>query len=110
MKPKNDSHSSGSRGGAARPVTREQIAALAHAIWIDRGRPDGRDLDHWLEAERQLRGDVRRPAAADELPADPAALRLDAKLDPDAAIKGPVEKQLDRMTDTGGQRSPTALG
>jgi len=38
------------------PASREQIAALAHALWIDRGRPEGRDLEHWFEAERQLRG------------------------------------------------------
>lgn len=37
------------------PPTDEQVAALAHALWIDRGQPEGRDLEHWFEAERQLR-------------------------------------------------------
>lgn len=35
--------------------THEQIAARAYEIFIERGRPQGRDLEHWLEAESQLR-------------------------------------------------------
>ena len=85
------------------PPTREQIAALAHAIWIDRGRPDGRDVDHWLEAERQLAGEVRRPVAADEIPADANAL------EPDATLRGPIERELDRIVSPREQRSPTSL-
>src|SRR5687767_2479854 len=74
------------------PPTQEQIAALAHAIWIDRGRPEGSDMDHWLEAERQLRGEVRVPAAADELPASNEAL------DPQrGAVTGRIERELDRI-------------
>ena len=37
------------------PPTPEQITQRAHRIWIESGRPDGRDREHWLEAERQLR-------------------------------------------------------
>ena len=32
----------------------EEIARRAYEIFVERGRPDGRDLDHWLEAETQL--------------------------------------------------------
>ena len=32
------------------------IAARAYAIWEEKGRPDGHDLDHWLQAERELPG------------------------------------------------------
>lgn len=46
------------------PPSREQIAALAHALWIDRGRREGGDLEHWFEAERQLRGE--RPLSGPE--------------------------------------------
>jgi hypothetical protein len=35
--------------------TQEQIARRAYEIFMERGQPDGRDLEHWLEAERQLR-------------------------------------------------------
>src|SRR5205814_2672030 len=62
----------------SRPPTHDQIEALAHAIWIDRGQPQGRELDNWLEAERQLNGDVRAPLAADDIPADANALDPDA--------------------------------
>ena len=41
------------------PPSNDQIAALAHALWIDRGRLEGGDLEHWFEAERQLRGPER---------------------------------------------------
>lgn len=86
-----------------RPPTQEQIAALAHAIWVDRGRPEGRDLDNWLEAERQLRGEVRAPAAADDIPASNEAL------DPERAVEGRVERELDRIVGSPPPRSPTSL-
>jgi hypothetical protein len=34
--------------------THEHIAARAHRLWIEAGRPEGRAREHWLEAERQL--------------------------------------------------------
>jgi hypothetical protein len=40
------------RGGASR----EKIAERAYAIWQSSGRPDGRDQEHWLQAERELSG------------------------------------------------------
>lgn len=30
------------------------IREQAHAIWLERGQPDGQDLEHWMEAERRL--------------------------------------------------------
>jgi hypothetical protein len=35
--------------------TNEQIARRAYEIFMERGQPEGQDLAHWLEAERQLR-------------------------------------------------------
>ena len=35
--------------------SQEQIARRAYEIFIERGQPEGQDLEHWLEAERQLR-------------------------------------------------------
>jgi hypothetical protein len=35
--------------------THEQIARRAYEIFIERGQPAGQDLEHWLEAEKQLR-------------------------------------------------------
>lgn len=33
----------------------QAIAARAYAIWQERGCPEGRDLDHWIEAEAHFR-------------------------------------------------------
>jgi hypothetical protein len=41
---------------STRPVTPEQITKRAYEIWNERGRPSGCDLDHWVEAERELLG------------------------------------------------------
>lgn len=35
--------------------THEQIAALAHALWMERGCPDGTPDVDWFQAEEQLR-------------------------------------------------------
>lgn len=32
----------------------EFIREQAHAIWLERGRPEGQDLEHWMEAERRF--------------------------------------------------------
>ncbi len=39
--------------------TNEEIAALAHSIWEQQGRPEGCDVEHWLTAEAQLRQTIR---------------------------------------------------
>jgi len=52
--------------GAARP-SHEEITRRAYEIFIERGRPEGRDVEHWLEAEGQLiaalQPQARSPAA-----------------------------------------------
>jgi len=35
-------------------VPRELIAALAHELWEEAGRPTDRDMDFWLRAEAEL--------------------------------------------------------
>ena len=32
-----------------------EIAKRAYAIWEREGRPHGRDFDHWLKAEREMK-------------------------------------------------------
>lgn len=34
--------------------THEEIAQEAYAIYVERGCPDGRDEENWLEAEQML--------------------------------------------------------
>jgi hypothetical protein len=36
----------------------EEIALRAYEIYVDRGQADGRDLDDWLEAKRELTSDL----------------------------------------------------
>jgi hypothetical protein len=36
-------------------ITPEEIGLCAYVIWEREGRPEGHDVDHWLEAEAQLR-------------------------------------------------------
>ena len=35
--------------------SREQVSQRAYEIFVERGCPAGQDLDHWLEAESELR-------------------------------------------------------
>jgi hypothetical protein len=95
MKSKNISRSA-LPARAPRPVTNEQVAALAYAIWIDRGRPEGRDLEHWLEAERQLRG-VVEPLVDED------------RIDPATAPAARIDREMDRIVSPPPPRSPTAL-
>ena len=51
-KPNNSTTSLGS------PDLRAEIARRAYEIWLNDGSAHGSDLDHWLQAEREL---ARRP-------------------------------------------------
>lgn len=52
---------------AAELEKRDCIRERAHAIWIEHGRPQGRDVENWLAAERELAAEsqtadrIRRP-------------------------------------------------
>ena len=72
--------------GAGVQPTHEQIAERARKLWTERGSPGGRDLEHWLEAERQLR-DESAQAAHDGGPKrgrdlNEAEKRLDGLIEP----------------------------
>ena len=88
-----------------KPVTHEQIAALAHELWLAQGCPSGSDVDIWLEAERQLQGQAPRPMRRDPIPADPSRPGLDE----DPAVNPDVERELRDVGSRSGQRSPTSL-
>lgn len=97
-------------GGALRPATPEQISALAHELWRERGCPEGSDVDIWLEAERQLNAGgtpASRPnKVRDHIPADPA--QVDPDRDP--AVNPLVDRQLKGLGGGTEQRSPTSFG
>jgi hypothetical protein len=94
------------RAAEPKPVTQQQIAALAHELWLAQGCPNGSDLDIWLEAERQLQtGVVRQPIHRDPIPADGAH----ADPDEDPAINDGIRGELDRATEQPAPRGPTSL-
>jgi hypothetical protein len=45
-----------------RHPTQQEIAQRAYAMWEQEGKPHGRNLDHWLTAEKELTGSA--PAAS----------------------------------------------
>jgi len=41
----------------SRLITPETIASCAYTLWEQAGRPKGRDVEYWLQAEAQLKQD-----------------------------------------------------
>ena len=41
-------------------VNDEDVARRAYEIYMERGYEPGRELDHWLQAEQELRSTARR--------------------------------------------------
>ncbi len=37
-----------------REPNEEQVRERAHAIWMEEGMPEGREVDHWIRARREL--------------------------------------------------------
>jgi len=49
-------------GASASQFNSDEIAARAYQIFEREGRMDGRDMDHWLQAEQELRSERDRPS------------------------------------------------
>lgn len=96
-------HARSSPGGRLPSPTHEQIAALAHELWLERGCPEGSDIDIWLEAERQLRGMPPGQLERDPIPADPD--RIDPDVDP--ALNPEEDREIGRFAGRPNPRSPT---
>jgi len=47
------------------PELRQKIEERAYALWEANGRPEGRALDHWLQAEQEI---VNQSVAGEEDP------------------------------------------
>jgi hypothetical protein len=59
------------------PPTHDEIAAYARRIYETEGRPEGRAMEHWLQAEQQLIGG--RKARAAHTPTPTPATKAPAK-------------------------------
>ena len=86
---------------APRAPAHAVISASAKALWEEAGRPEGRDLAIWLEAERRLRSgfDMGRPG--DDARADTRALLGE----PDDTL----DDRLEGFGEQAGERSATSL-
>jgi hypothetical protein len=93
--PQPESAASGQRS----PVPQELVAERARALWEERGRPADQDLEIWLEAERQLGAKPVR---------DPIQPKMDST-EPDDALEGDLEQELDEETSGPSRRSATSL-
>jgi len=47
-----------------RAPTEEEIAICAHRIYESEGRPQGKSMEHWLQAEAQLIAERKAEAAS----------------------------------------------
>jgi hypothetical protein len=41
-------------GDPERVPTEDEVRERAHAIWLAEGKPEGREVDHWMRARREL--------------------------------------------------------
>jgi hypothetical protein len=95
---------------AARPsaddaATRERIATRAYAIWLEAGQPEGRDIEHWLEAQRQLGLDT----SGDSLEHSSTHTAATAREVGSDEFRDRVEDTMDEIASPNQQRSPTGL-
>jgi hypothetical protein len=50
-------------------ITEDDIKQRAHELWEQAGRPEGKELDFWLQAEREL--GVDKPTTGSSPEAEP---------------------------------------
>jgi hypothetical protein len=53
----------------------DQVRRRAHELWENEGRPEGHEMDFWLQAEREI-GEAGKEAAQRPGDAAPAPNRL----------------------------------
>lgn len=62
----------------------QRIRDRAYAIWLEQGCPDGRDGDHWLQAEREIVAQARAAAVPEPMVKAPRKSVKKAKAGPTA--------------------------
>jgi len=62
---------------AAREELRRRIRERAYRLWLDEGQPEGKSLDHWLRAKREVEEEAGIIDGTEDLRMDtpPAAQR-----------------------------------
>jgi hypothetical protein len=56
--------------GKAAGVSEERVRARAYEIWLQEGRPQGREIGHWQQAEAELAVDRPRASRRKQLAAE----------------------------------------
>jgi hypothetical protein len=88
-----------SSGHSTHVIPHHIVTERAYAIWLAQGQPSGCDYDHWVEAELQLL--ASRPQEHESI-----SSRLHHWDDP---LGTDIERALDSLTPSLGQRSVTSL-
>jgi hypothetical protein len=68
----------------------EEISRLAHQLWEDEGRPEGRAREHWARAARMLESSPVGRSGVEE--AEPAVAVAGSPESPGAARKSAARK------------------
>lgn len=71
---------------------KQAIAGRAYHIWEREGRPQGQDLDHWLQAEREIAVEGRSKAQASGATRKPAKTAGAKKAAPKTPRKAPKSR------------------
>lgn len=83
------------------PLTpkQEEIAALAYNLYVQEGCQQGRDVDYWLRAEKQLGGHFfTAPTTPKSAPTEVKAAKKPASKKAAAApVKKPVAQKITKM-------------
>jgi hypothetical protein len=59
-------------------TTHNEISQRAREIWEREGRPEGRDKEHWLQAESELREEALKNQTGDRITSsDPAMFKVE---------------------------------
>jgi hypothetical protein len=76
--------------------SREQISERARELWIGEGRPEKRDLHHWLRAEQELRAEHDRGGAkqSGSAPGGDGSLTRE-EIEADKRVDGLIERTRD---------------
>ena len=79
------------RRSVVRKPSHDEIAALAHRFWLERGSPIGSDLEDWFRAERELAGN----SALDEDLETPAETVIVSTVEVNSSVlRFPVRSEL----------------
>lgn len=71
----------------------QRIRDRAYAIWLEEGRPHGREADHWFQAERAILAEAATVADVAPVIAVVKAPRKTTNAKPRAAVKSAEPEQ-----------------